>query len=150
MYKREIIGFDHQLLVLYICYMFFRENTQLEIIIMLYVLSDSHENFVTKLFHQLPHIQDLQLQNYLFLLQFGYSFVNLRQLSLYGDIFGIFNFELFKNLCNQLENIKIRIHRINEKKFFKLFDGYNFPYLVDLTIEFLDMKRLTYEKINCK
>lgn len=37
---------------------------------------------------------------------------------------------------------------IHENTFFKLFDGYNFPKLEVLTIEFLQMKRLTKEFIN--
>ena len=56
-----------------------------------------------------------------------------------------FNLELFKNLCNQLENIKISICYIKEKHFFKLFDGYNFPYLVDFTLKYFRIKRLKKE-----
>ena len=68
-----------------------------------------------------------------------------------------FNFELFKNLCNQLEDIKIslgntlycpNISSIDEKTLFKLFDGYNFPYLVDFTIETLYINRLKKKFIN--
>ena len=54
--------------------------------------------------------------------------------------------ELFKNLCNQ--DIKIIISSIDEKTLFKLFDGYNFPYLVDFTVRNLNMKRLKKEFIN--
>ena len=38
--------------------------------------------------------------------------------------------------------------KIKEKTLFKLFDGYNFPYLADFTIKFVHVKRLTREFIN--
>jgi hypothetical protein len=76
------------------------------------------------------------------------NLVNLRVLSLNEKINENFNFKLFKNLLNQLENITFRFFDIDEKIFFKLFDGNNFPYLVVFTIQFLDKKRLTKEYIN--
>ena len=99
------------------------------------------ETIVTKVLNQMPHIQELHLGSNLYYFNLD-SFVNLRALSLYSYIKKDFNFELFKNLCNQLENIRISIYNIDKNDFFKLFDGYNFPYLVELTIEFLYMKRL--------
>ena len=98
-----------------------------------------NEEFVTRLLEQVPFIQELCLFGYLSYLS---NFFNLKVLSLDGIIKESFNFELFKNLCNQFEDIKIRsISNIEEKNFFKL-DCCNFPYLVDLTIGYLDMKRL--------
>ena len=105
------------------------------------------EDILTRLLDQLPHIQRLCLHG-----NFSYfnldNLVNLKVLSLDGFTYTIFNYELFKNLCSQLENINIRLNNINEKEFFKLFDGYNFPYLVNLTIEHLKMKRLKKKFIN--
>ena len=107
-----------------------------------------NDDIVTRLFDQVHHIQELHLQG-----RFSYfnlnNFVNLRILSLLGSINEKFNFELFKNLCYQLEDIRIRIYNIkHEKTFFKLFDAYKFPYLVDLTIEYLYINRLKQEFIN--
>ena len=106
-----------------------------------------NKDIVTSVLNQVPFIQELCLQGNLFYLNLD-NLVNLRKLSLSGYIKENFNFELFKNLCNQLESIKINLGNIDEKTFFKLFDGYNFQYLVDLTIEFLDNKRLTKEFID--
>ena len=102
---------------------------------------------ITRILDQVPNIQELNLEGNLSYFNLD-SFVNLRVLSLSGDIEKNFNLELFKNLCNQLEDIKISIGNLKKKTFMKLFDGYNFPYLVDLTIEFLDMYRLKKEFIN--
>ena len=99
------------------------------------------ENIVTKLLDQFPHIQELFLHDNLCYFNLD-NFVNLRRLSLFGTLDEKFNFELFKNLSNQLEGIKIGFVNFDEKTFVKLFDGYNFPYLVDLIVMFLDTKRL--------
>ena len=106
-----------------------------------------NDDIVRRLLDQVPHIQELHLGGYLSYFNLD-NLVNLRKLLLNGSINKDFNFELFKNLCNQLEDIKIIISSIDEKTFFKLFDDYNFPYLVDFTIQFLDIKRLTREFIN--
>ena len=64
------------------------------------------ENILSGLLGQVQHIQELCLDG-------GFSYfnldnlVNLRVLKLSDDIEKNFNFELFKNLCQQLEDIKI-------------------------------------------
>jgi len=113
----------------------------------LIIFGTINEVIITRLLDQVPHIQELHLAGNLSYFNFD-NFDNLTVLSLSGDIKENFNFELFKNLCNQLEAITIRIYNIDEKTLFKLFDGYNFPYLLDLTMEYLDMKRLTKEFID--
>ena len=106
------------------------------------------QNFVTKLLHQVTtHIQEVCLFGNLSYFNLD-NFVNLRVLEISGNINENFNFELFKNLCNQLENIKLGFGEIDEKTLFKLFDGYNFPYLVDFTLLYLNIKRLKKEFIN--
>lgn len=55
--------------------------------------------------------------------------------------------ELIKNLSKQLENIKIGLF-IYDKNLMKLFDGYNFPYLQDFSIEIFEIKRLKKEFLN--
>ena len=106
------------------------------------------QKFVTKLLHQVTtYIQEVCLFGNLSYFNLD-NFVNLRVLEISGDINEKFNFELFKNLCNQLENIKISYYNIDGKKFFKLFDGYNFPYLTDFTLMYFNIKKLTKEFIN--
>ena len=108
------------------------------------------ENFVTRLLDQVPNIEKLYLQGNLCYLNFD-NFVNLRVLSLYGTLNKSFNLNLellTKNLCKQLEVINISLFVIDEQTLFKLFDGYKFPYLQDLTIQFIDMSRLKREFIS--
>ena len=102
------------------------------------------EDIVTRLSHQVPNIQVLYLNG-----EFSYfnldNFANLRELLLFGTIGeenSNFNFELFKNLCNQLETIKIML---DEVIIDKLFDGYKFPYLLDFSIEFSSIKKINKE-----
>ena len=104
------------------------------------------ESFVKRLLDQVPNIQELHLDGKLSYFTLD-DFVNLRTLSIGGKIDESFNFEIFKNLSKQLENITIGLF-INEEIFFKLFDGYNFPYLQDFSIENIEMKRLKKEFIN--
>ena len=104
------------------------------------------EKLVTSILEQVPYAEELYLEDYLYYFNLD-SFFNLKQLSIYDCIDKKFNFKLFKNLCKQLESIKISFY-FDEKTFFKLFDGYKFPYLVDLTIESLNIKRLKKEFIN--
>ena len=105
------------------------------------------EKIVTRLLYQAPNIEELHFNGKLCYFNLD-DFVNLRELLLFGSMNKSFNFELFKNLCKQLEAIKICLGKIDEKTFFKLFDGYNFPYLEDLTIKLLFVKRITKEFIN--
>ena len=105
------------------------------------------EKLVTSLFKQVPNIQELYLDDYLCYFNLD-SFVNLTHLSINGHINWKFNLRLFKNLCSQLEDITIRLTNIDVGILLILIDGYNFPYLVDLTIELLDINRLTKEFIN--
>ena len=69
------------------------------------------ENIVTGLLDQVSHIQELHLNVNLSYFNLD-NLVNLRVLSLSGTIAENFNFELFKNLCNQLEDIRIRFFEI--------------------------------------
>lgn len=105
------------------------------------------ENIVIKLYKQVPYIQELHLNGNLSFFNLD-NFVNLRKLSLSGTIEPNFNLELFMNLCNQLENIQIRLTNIDLKTYIKLFIGYNFPYLEHFTLSFLNIKRLKKQFIN--
>ena len=59
------------------------------------------------------------------------KFINLKKLSLYGNISQSFNFELLKNLSNQLEHLMIHFYfgRADEETFLKLFEGHRFSNL---------------------
>jgi len=105
------------------------------------------EKILTRLLNQIPHIQELHLDAKLSYLNLD-NLVNLRVLSLYRSINENFNLELFKNLCDKLEDLTISLANIDEKTFFKLFDGYDFPNLVDFTVRNLNIKRLKKEFIN--
>ena len=100
------------------------------------------EDIVERVVNQVPNIQELYLNGQLSYFNLD-NFVNLKELLLAGSIEDEnFNFELFKNLCNQLETIKILL---NEKTIVKLFDGYKFPNLLDFSIECSNIKRLNKE-----
>ena len=62
------------------------------------------------------------------------NLVNLKQLKLAGTINDNFNFEIFKNLCNQLEELFISFTNIDDHNFFKIFDGLHFTNLHNLII----------------
>lgn len=106
------------------------------------------ENIVTRLVDQIRHIETLDLNGNLSYFNLDQLY-NLRTLSLNGTIDEEFNFELFENnLCEQLEDIEIVLSNLEEKTFLKLFDGYNFPYLVDFSLRFVTIKRLKNGFIN--
>ena len=56
-----------------------------------------------------------------------------------------FNFEIFKNLCYQLEDIRIRLFKNDEKTLVKLFDNYYFPYLAYLSLQSIYLKNFKKE-----
>ena len=106
------------------------------------------DQILTRLFDQVPHIQELCLNGNLSYFNLD-SLVNLKVLALFGTIDKSFNFELFKNLCYQLEDIRIRLTKNDEKNdeitFVKLFDNYYFPYLSYLSLKSINLKNLKKE-----
>ena len=73
------------------------------------------------------------------------SFVYLRRLFIRGKIKDDFNFDLFKNLSNQLVHLEIDIANIDYKKIQKLFKGHNFSKL-----KVLDIRHCTIRRIETK
>ena len=102
------------------------------------------ENIISKLLGQVQYIKQLFLTG-----NFSYftldSLYNLKLLSLAGTINDSFNFELFKNLCNQLVVLKTDLTNIDEKKLYKLFDGHTFPNLEKIAIRKCNLKKLNKE-----
>ena len=88
-----------------------------------------------KLIDNSPYIEILQLCGKLSHFNLD-SLSNLKVLVLYGTIMDDFNFQLFDNLCNQLEDINISCENFNDKYLEKLFYGRNFPYLTTFYISF--------------
>lgn len=86
-----------------------------------------------KLIENLPNIELLHLHGKLSYFNLD-SFYNLKCLYLTGTIMDEFNFDLFDNLCNQLEYITISCSNFDDKCLEKLFYGRNFPYLTTLCI----------------
>ena len=112
------------------------------------IKSKIDENIMKRIFDQVPTIEELYLHGNISYINLD-SLVNLRELSIAGTIdTENFNFELLKNLCKQLEKLKIVLANLDEKSFFKLFDGSNFPYLVYFVLRFFNVKRLKKEYIN--
>ena len=92
-------------------------------------------------------LQELDLYGNFFYFNLN-NFVNLKSLSLDGTIDDSFNFELFKNLCYQLESLRISFNDIDFKTLFKLFDGCHFPNLQFLTVSGCFIQRVDKHFIN--
>ena len=105
------------------------------------------DDIITNLMSQVKHIEHLFLHG-----SFSYfnldNLSNLKELSLVGTINENFNYELFKNLCNQLDAIYICLNKFDDKTFLKLFDGHNFSKLQNFVIRKYNIKILKKEFIN--
>ena len=104
------------------------------------------EAIITNISEQVPHIEQLFLRGHFSYFNLDHL-VNLKVLSLVGTINESFNINLIKSLCNQLTVLKIRLTKIEDKTFFKLFDGHLFPYLVAFSIIKCNLKRIKREFI---
>ena len=67
-----------------------------------------------------------------------------------GNIKEDFNFDLVKNLCNQLEILQVKLMNVDKKILFdKLFDGHKFPNLLSLALfNYKNLERLEKEFFN--
>lgn len=95
-----------------------------------------------KLFDYLPNIERLSLDGIFGDLNLE-NLYSLKILSLSGTLNDNFNFDLFKNICNQLEALDIRYDLSNETMF-KLLNDHIFTNLTSLKIE--DSKITRIEK----
>ena len=93
--------------------------------------------FFSKLSDYLPNIERLALAGKFSSLNLDDLF-KLKHLSLYcylkDDFKYFFDFDLLKNICNQLESIKIVSQDIDDNFLDKLFHSHNFPYLSKLVL----------------
>ena len=93
------------------------------------------EKIITQIVEQLHGIEELYLFGNFSFFNLD-NFVNLKKLMLNGTIKEDFNFELFKKICIQLEELYISSSGINNKILFKLFDGgHHFSNLLILKFE---------------
>lgn len=110
-----------------------------------YTIYTIDQEVITKLLYQVQHIEELHLNGKFSYLNLN-NLINLKMLSLEGVLNTDFNFELFKNLSNQLEKIRIYfLSNIDDKTLFELFDGHIFPNLKDFSIRKCNMKKLQKE-----
>ena len=92
-----------------------------------------HKRFSTQIFGNLSTIKELRIDA-------GFTdinlddLVNLEKLTIFGDIGRNFNFDLFKNICNHLQELSIILGNIANEHINELFYGLNFPNLVKLHI----------------
>ena len=105
------------------------------------------ETTITTLLDQIPNIEELYLHGNFFYINLD-NYVNLKRLLLAGTIEKDFNFELLKNLCNQIEELDIIFTNIDDTTFFKLFEGLHFPYLQELRLSEQNIKRVKKNFIN--
>ena len=80
-----------------------------------------------------PNIEELYLYGNFSDINFD-IFCNLKKLKLCGDILDGFNFDLFKNICIQLEELSIKFGNMDDESITKLLYGRNFPKISSLSI----------------
>ena len=107
----------------------------------MYVKNEINNDSCTKLFESFSNIEVLSLDGNFSNISFD-SFTNLKGLLICGSLLNNFNFDLFKNICNQLEHLKIAFYNIDDENMFKLLNGKNFPYVSKLEINNSKMTRL--------
>ena len=76
------------------------------------------------------------------------SFINLKKLELSGYLLNDFNFDLFANICNQLEELNIRFKNMDDEIINKLLYCHYFPNLSVLTIFSSKITRLEKNLFN--
>lgn len=99
------------------------------------------ENNTKELFDQLQNIEELRISGDFYYFNFD-SLVNLKSIMINGSFWDGFNFELFNNLFNQLNELHISINNIDYEGLLKLLNGYTFHNLEILEIKQCNIKIL--------
>lgn len=94
--------------------------------------NEINKEILTKL-KVFPNIEELSLSGQFSDINFD-SFINLKKLSLCGDLLYGFNFEVFKIIYNQLEELYIEFNDMNDEIISKLLYGHYFPNLSNISI----------------
>ena len=98
------------------------------------------ENIISQLLDQVSHIEHLHLFGYFSHFNLDHL-VNLKKLLLLGTINESFDYDLLKNLCNQLEILKIVLTNSDVNKL----SGHHFPNLQNFCISNCHVKILKKE-----
>ena len=103
------------------------------------VLRDLNNSFFTKLFEICPNIEELSLHGRYLNINIE-GFVNLKKLTLVGNLMDNFNFK--KSMCKQLEELDIFFYNMNDESISKLLCSLCFPNLSKLRIDSSKITRL--------
>ena len=103
--------------------------------------SEINNELIAKLLELCPNIEELTLVGCFSNINLD-GFVNLKRLDLWGDILDNFNFDLFKNISNQLEKLCIQFKNFDDESISKLLYGHSFPYISYLNISNSKITRL--------
>ena len=104
------------------------------------IKEESINENLSLVFERVRSITSLNLKGCLSNFNFD-SLVNLRSLRLNGNINEDFNYDLLKNVCNDLQAFESHFI-FDQKQFTKLFYGLKFPSLYSLRIERSSIKKL--------
>ena len=105
------------------------------------LIGSINSEIVSRIYDNLSYIQILYL-NATYLCEFNLDrFVNLTALVIVGRIQDDFNFSLFDNLCNRLEQL-VLICDIDNERFAKLFHARTFPFLHKLFLKQTSITRI--------
>ena len=107
----------------------------------LHVNSEINNDMSTNLFEVFPNIEELHLRGQFSNINFD-GFANLKKLKLSGNLLNSFNFDIFKNICNQLEEINIDFDNMDDIHIYQLFNGHYFSNLSNLVIRSSRITRL--------
>lgn len=110
----------------------------------LFVQSKINNNSLTKLFEICPNIEELSLVGEFSDINFD-IFVSLKRLKLCGNLLSDFNFDLFENICNRLEELSVKFYNMNDERISKLICSHFFPKLLKLEIISSKITRLEKE-----
>ena len=109
-------------------------------------LSSKHFNnsISMQIFENLSNIKELELNGVFSDINLD-DLVNLEKLSISGEIDQDFNSGLFKNICNNLQELSINIRNLDDEIMSELFYGLNYPYLVKLDLMYSKITKLDKE-----